>query len=245
MKKLIAFFRRIPRPVLTGLCVVGSLLCLLVIYIVIGAPSFSPEMQFRRLEHSYMIGPGDILGTESANGKEFLLVAKTDTQLMLYYYEKDTKTTSQDLLVREKNGTLTLMAGSGRLPIYTERSDFDLPMILFDDHPNAVRAEVEFTMFLGDYEDPAQTIPYKKTFFMEASRKNPGYFYFTIHHKAYTSPSYAKMFMAMAYMTYGYNYNEELVASTPITVRLYDRNDQLIVDEIIYFRTNVANGEHP
>ena len=235
MKKLSTFFKRIPRPLLTALCLVGILLCLFVIYIAAGAPSFSPEMQYRRLEQSYMVGPATILGTETVTGQDRILVAKNDTHLMLYFYTEDKTINSNDLLIRENHGDLTILPAAERLPMYFESHNFTLPVILFDEYPEAVRAEIEFTMFLGDYTDPQQTEPYEKHFSLESTRTNDGYFRFTIEHKAYSNRLYTKMLETLAYASRGYNNDGEIVAKIPFSVRLYDRNDQLITDKTIYF----------
>ena len=192
-----------------------------------------------------MVGPATILGTENVDWQTKILVAKTDTHLMLYFYTPGKVYNSTDLLIQKSYGDLTILPAAEWIPMYTERSDFGLPMILFDAYPEAVRAELEFTMFLGDYADPQQTVPYEKHFFLESTRTNDGYFRFTIEHKAYTNRLYTKMLETLAYASRGYNDGGEIVAKIPFSVRLYDRNDQLITDKIIYFHTikeDLPNG---
>ncbi|MBE6959581.1 MAG: hypothetical protein E7448_02525 [Ruminococcaceae bacterium] len=235
MKKLTAFWNRIPRPLLVLLHIVVILLCILMIYIASASPSFTAEMQYRRLEKSHMIGPATILGTETVTGQDKILVAKTDTHLMLYFYTEGRKITSTDLLIRESHGDLTILPAAERLAMYSERSYIALPVILFDEYPEAVRAEVEFTIFLGDYTDPQQTMPYEKHFFLESTRANDGYFRFTIEHESYSNHLYTKMLQKLANVSRGVNYDGEFIANTPISVRLYDQNDQMITDQIIYF----------
>ena len=227
--------KRIPRPLLVLLHIAIILLSVLMIYIASGSPSFTVEMRYRRLEKSYMVGPATILGTESVDWQTKILVAKTDTNLMLFFYNEGKADNSTDLLIRKSYGDLTILPAVEWLPMYTERSDFGLPMILFDAYPEAVRAELEFTMFLGDYTDPQETIPYEKHFFLESTRTNDGYFRFTIEHKANSNRLYTKMLETLAYASRGYNNVDTIVAEIPFSVRLYDRNDQLITEKIIYF----------
>ncbi|MBO5323036.1 MAG: hypothetical protein J6A88_02915 [Oscillospiraceae bacterium] len=249
MKKLSAFWARIPRPLRTILHIVAILLCVVIYYGAIGAPSLTTEMQYRRVEQSHMIGPGTILGTEaiSGNGQQQLLIAKSDTHVMLYRYTEESKTTSYDLVYRKNHGDLMILAAGGRLPTYSVSEDFSLPVILFDNYPTAVRAEVEFTMSTPDdeYAYPHTTQHYQKHFFLESNRNNEGYFYFEIQHKAYTSRLYTKMLNAIVNISLGVNYSSAKDAIVPISVRLYDQNDQLILDQIIYFRTVTADGFRP
>lgn len=246
MRKLTAFWKRIPRPLLVLIHMAVILLSILMIYIGIGMPSLTVEMQYRRLEKSHMVGPATILGTESATGQNKILIAKTDTHLMLYFYtytvDKDFKST--DLLIRKSYGDLTILPSAEWIPMYTTRSDCVLPMILFDTHPQAVRAELEFTMFLGDYTDPQKTEPYEKHFLLESTRTNDGYFRFTIEHKANSNRLYTKMLETLAYASRGYNGDGEIVAKIPFTVRLYDANDQLITEKIIYFHPIKEDHTH-
>lgn len=245
MRKLITLWKRIPRPLLVLIHIAVILLCIPMIYIASGSPSFTAEMQYRRLEKSHMVGPATILGTESVTGQDKILVARTDTHLMLYFYTAGKKINSTDLLIRKSYGDLTILPAAEPFPMYTERSDFGLPIILFDAYPQAVRAELEFSMSLGDYTDPQQTVPYEKHFYLESTRTNDGYFRFTIEHKAYSNHQYTKMLQTLAYAARGYNGDGEIVAKIPFSVRLYDQNDQLITDKIVYFHTieeDLPNG---
>jgi hypothetical protein len=239
MKKLTAFWERIPRPLRTILQIVAILLCVVICYGAIGAPPLTTEMQYRRVEQSHMIGPGRILGTEtvSEGGQEKLLIAKSDSHLMLYSYSEGNKTKSFDLRYWETREDLSILIAGESLPFYHESQNFTLPIILFDKHPDAVRAEVSFRMFLGDYTDPQHKEPYEKHFHLESTRSHEGYFYFRIEHKAYTNHLYTKMLQALAEISVGYNNSEAIAATTPITVRLYNEAGEMIVNEIIYFRT--------
>ena len=242
MKKLFAFWKRIPRPTRTIIYFACILLCMAIIIVLSKIPSYTAEMQYRRLEKQHMIGPAKILGTETlSGGSAKLLVAKSDTELMLYrYWIGDyVDYNSTDLVCRKKHGDLTILAAGGNHHSYSHYNSFTLPIILFDEYPAAVRAEIEFHLFFGDYTDANFTIPYEKHFNLEATRTNEGYFCFPIEYKAYTNVKYSSMLNDLASISAGYYNSSEVIKYTPIpvTVHLYDENDQLIVDEIIYFRT--------
>lgn len=245
MKKLFAFWKRIPRQARAIIYFSCILLCIAIILVLSKIPSYTAEMQYRRLEKQHMIGPAKILGTETLpNGSTKLLVAQSDTELMLYRYWVDDYTNynstynSTDLVCRKKNGKLTILAAGGNHPSYSHYNSFTLPIILFDEYPAAVRAEVEFDLFFGDYTDPQWTIPYEKHFNLEATRTNEGYFCFLIQYKAYTNVKYSAMLNDLASISAGNYTNSNVIKYTPIpvTVHLYDKNNQLIVDQIIYFQ---------
>lgn len=243
MKKLITFWKSLRRPTRAIINIVAILLCLAIILILSDIPSLTAEMQYRRLEKQHMIGPAQILGTESPyeNGASKLLIAKSDTEVMLHYYRDGDydNYNSTDLVCRKKQGALTILAAGGSTPSYSTSADISLPIILFDEYPGAVRAEVEFTLYFGDYADAGHKIPYEKHFNLAAARTNEGYFCFFIQCKAYTNAKYSSMLETLAAISAGYFTSSDTnkYIPIPVTVHLYDENDQLIVDQIIYFRT--------
>ena len=242
MKKHLAQRKGLPRPAQAIIYTFAIFLCLTTTLIAIHFPIPTPEAQFRRLEQGYMVGPAQILGTEtvSDNG-ERLLIAASDTELMLYRYTEDAfslfadkEKLSTDLVCREKHGDLTILAAGGRNPHFFSSQDLNLPIILFDQYPQAVRAEVELSFFLGTWEEKDGTIIRDEiNLLLHSSRSNDGYFYFSIHCPIGEDQRYISDLQNLAEVSAGCGYHFPI----PATVRLYDANNQLIVDEIIYFRT--------
>ena len=230
MKKLM---KRIPRPLLVLIHIAVTLLCILMIYITLGSPSFTAEMQYRRLEKSHMVDPATILGTETVNGKDKILIAKNDTQLMLFFYNDGITVSSTDLLIRENCGDLTILPAVELLSDYRERANYGVPIILFDEHPQAVHAELRLTIPLEVYNNSGQATIQNETYLLKSTRVSDGYFRFNIEH----SNRMSKMLETLANASRGYNNDDALIAEIPFSVRLYDANDRLIVDEVIYFRT--------
>ncbi|MBE6976301.1 MAG: hypothetical protein E7439_03790 [Ruminococcaceae bacterium] len=245
MKKLITAWKRLPRPVRTIVHVIVILLCIGIAYIAIGIPFDSAEAQFRRLEQSHMIGPSDILGTEtiSVEHRQKLLIAESDSNVMLYRYYIEDEVNSIDLVCRAKTGKLTVLAAGGQRPSHSGINiyDIDLPVVLFDDYPNAVRAELDITLigdYINDKYDPEKR--YERTYNLEATRSNPGYFYFLIHHEAYTNSRDPALLQRFAEISSGYDYRAHLHWSVPVAVRLYDNQENLIHEETVYIRSYAA-----
>ena len=225
--------KRIPRPLLVLIHIAVTLLCFLMIYISLGFPSFTAEMQYRRLEKSRMVDPATILGTETVNGKNRILIAKSDTQVMLFFYTDGITVNSTDLVIREKCGDLTLLPAVELLSNYRERANYGAPIILFDEYPQAVRAELRLPIPLEVNNNSGHTTMQNEVYLLKSTRESDGYFRFTITH----SNRMSRLLKRLANASRGYNGDDVLIAENPFTVRLYDANDQLIVDKTIYFRT--------
>lgn len=245
MKKRLTRRKSLTRPVRTLLHCLVILLCTVAILVFTAMPVLTPEAQYRLLEHGYMVGPARILGTEavSENG-ERLLIGESNNELMLYRYMAgqfslfaDHDNLSTDLVCREKHGDLTILAAGGRTPYFSSHRDFYLPIILFDDYPNAVRAEIEFSLLLDEQEDKDGICREEIAILLNSNRSNDGYFYFSIYHSAQEDQRYTTQLELIASISAGFSYNYFRPASIPVNVRLYDAANQLILEKCIYFRT--------
>ena len=237
MKKHPAQRKGLPRPALAMIYTFTICLLMAIALIAIHFPIPTPETQFRRLEQGNMVGPARILGKEtvSENG-ERLLIAASDTQLMLYRYKEDEFSPfadkdklSTDLVCRKKHGNLTILAAGGRKPHFSSSHEFNLPIILFDAYPQAVRAEVEISFPLDTWDEI--------NLLLHSNRSHEGYFYFSIHCPIGEDQRYISDLERLAAISAGYSFNYYHPVPVPATIRLYDANDRLVVDEVIYFRT--------
>lgn len=233
MKKIAAFWRRLPRALRALIQIIAILFCLVLAYLAAGSPALTREMEYRQWEKSHMMGPCTILGTEtvSTNNAKKVMIGKDKTHLMFCTYTKGEDLRYHSIMFVEKYGDLNLLAAWD--PYYDRLSNdhnYTLPLILYDEYPAAVRAEVAFTLYA-----PEESSNYKYDFFLESTRTNDGYFYFEIEHKAHCNQHYTNMLASMAYISHNFSTRDTGDPIAPITIRLYDQNDQLIVDEIIYF----------
>lgn len=241
MKKQSPSRKHLSRPAKTIIHISVILVCLIVVFLVHSFPSRTPEIQFRQLEKGYMVGPSTILGTETIslnNGPRKMIVAETDTDFILYDYVEypskeywDFATKPTRLMVRKKHGDLTILA-AGTMDVFYTDSNFILPIVLYDDYPEAVRAEIEFYLFFSEYSDP-----YDCHFLLNATRSNEGYFCFPIVHNANTSEQYTKTLKKLWTISSGYPISISPTVPIPVTVRLYNEAGEMIINEIIYFRT--------
>jgi hypothetical protein len=96
-------------------------------------------------------------------------------------------------------------------------------VFVFDNYPEAVRAELDITLqatYAGEY--------FEKAYSLKSTRKNQGYFQFTlsaISPQGLGAEGYALQIFSLLS---GYGGRSLPDAAIPATVRLYDKDDQLI-----------------
>lgn len=240
MKRIKRLWLNIPRKTRIAINLLAIFLLCFALYIFLGCPTFTPEQRYRRAERTHMVGPAKILGIYDSEspGYQYVLVADEGDGVIFYLYS-DVRGSKENLYYREKTGDLTVLAAPN-IPAYSSDAQvLNLPVFLFDNYPEAVRAELEFTL-----SETVNDVYFEKTYRLESTREEDGYFHFNIHAEApgtYTDE-------------YGFEHSNELGAEAivlsqfsqmcgyadsfnlrpqPITVRLWDEKDELILEEEI------------
>lgn len=221
MKKVKNLWHRVPRKAQVGIFTGLILLLILVFYICIGSPAFGVIHRFRRAEKAQWIGPSTILGTVELDGVNYdrLLLAEDDLGVYMYLYQEDPKYGS--LHYREKAGDLTVLA----VPQHAVQFGVDrisLPIIAFDDCPEAVRAALEVTV------TASSTVVYTA----EATRENDGFFCFRIEQSGWYNQINA---LCVLSDTGDSRYGAGTHTPFPGFIRLYDAAGQLIREESFFF----------
>lgn len=221
MKKVKKLWHRVPRKVQVLILALLLLLSVLVFYISIGSPAFGVIHRFRRAEKAQWVGPSTIIGTEELDGVNYdrLLLAEDELGVYMYLYKNDSKYGS--LHYREKSGDLTVLA----VPQYASQHGIDrisLPIIAFDDCPEAVGAMLEVTV------SASTTVTYSA----EAQRENDGYFCFRIEQSGWYNQIDA---LCVLSATGDSRYGAGTHTPFPGVIRLYDEAGQLIREESFFF----------
>ncbi len=174
LKKLEAFLDKIPPKVQVAVNVVLILVMPVLIYIFMGAPVLNAEHGFRRAEKENLVGPGVILGSEEICGAfaDTLLVGETEHGVLLYTHNHDDLNPLDPLTYWERRGDVMVCGIHTILTSITPPDGDDLQMVVFDDQPEAVRAEVEAELFWESGETGKQ---YRYNFTLSGERKNQGY----------------------------------------------------------------------
>ena len=221
----------------------------LLTYQAAGCPAFSAEQAFRRLEAQHVLGPGTILGSERIDCNDYerkydtLIVAETRYGAMLYCCDLNKE---EQLYYREKAGPLTVMALPNGGWSWLINEPRQLNVILFDDYPEAVRAELELIV---DWPYDFHGFTPEGVFYhyrLNAERTADGYFHFV--HTIYGSDYIDNDNVAMRILTDilskqdgGEEYYWDL--EIPANIQLYDGNGHLIIEESMILRSVIAE-EH-
>ncbi len=244
MKKLNEWLDRIPRSVRAIFYTVLALTLAISYYIALGCPALGMRHEFRRAEKAHMVGPSKIVDTLSNDDYyeyDKLLVGETDHGICFFGrhyssrpYDDPLAEKLYDFSYVEKTGDITLCAPPNVWGTLWDAFEFkeELPIYVFTEHSQAVRAEVEVTVSccaslsgFGKF-----TVPFKA----EAERSKSGFFRFTFEADQKNS------LKALYYLSIvgsgdrsGMKTGDELEKITAI-VRLYDAAGQLIADETLH-----------
>ena len=232
MRKLLAGRRDIPRPVRIVRNILLAAVLLFLFYVFCGCPDMTAEQAYRRAEERNLVGPGEILGILNVNisgGYDRLLLAETDAGVVQFCYRNENlgflkghsfSSYEGNLIYREKEGVVTLMAATGEM-YGSYRGEKTLPLILFDDCPKAVRAELDLRL-TGKHNSSN----YDFTYHLDAQRTAGGYFAFDLISISETEEeNFAISQVSRLYQESG-GAGEEI----PAAVRLYSQFDELIYE---------------
>lgn len=240
--KLKNFLSRIPRSLKACVCTVLVVLLALTYYIALGCPTLSFRQEFRRAEKAHLVGPSKIIDTLNGEYIDFdkMIVGETEYGICFFgrYYNAfpyDNPFAEKQYLFSyvEKSGDVTIAAAPNVWGSTWALSGIMryVPVYLFTDEPNSVRAEVEITV-VGAYNNgTAKDRIFTEIFVGEAERSEEGFFRFGL------SADDDSSLHALHYLsskTGGFVFNErinESLQSITAVVRLYDANGALVQEK--------------
>lgn len=237
MKKIRKFWQDIPRTTKIILNLLLIVTFIFLIYTFIGSPSFSARQAFRRAEKANLVGPGTILAQLKPDGgsRDRIILAQTDEGVMLYRYRRD-KAAAREIIYRQKTDGLAILTVPEN-DYRPSEQQMTLPIYLFDDCADAVRAELDIT-FSTDRDGEH----YEKTYSLSAQREGDGYFAFSIFAQnaaGLGTEGYAlHLFRVISGNTMGY---WEDVA-IPAAVRFYDESGQLLRQQSLVIRSQAVEA---
>lgn len=206
-------------------------LLLFLIYSFLGCPPLSAKGGFRRAEKASMVGPATILGQVHPDGYpcDAIVLGKDPEGVYLYVMDR-WRPEASELVYRKKQGSLTLLAVPGDT-LYQYEVHAQIPVFLFDDYADAVRAEVDLTL---------RTESFEKTYPLEASRESEGFFRFDL--VARNAGSLGEEGNALRLL-------QEISSNSmagnpdiafPAAVRLYDASGNPVLEETTHIRSAAA-----
>lgn len=205
------------------------ILLLTAAYYFSGLPIPIPELRFRKEEKAHLVGPGRILGKEEIDFSyyETMIVAETEEGVILWVSGNDLD--RSDLVYKEKNGGNLLLAAPGHLGYMTVADEVHLPLVLFDRHPRAVRAELQFTL-----REIINGEEFEKTYFLSADRETSGYFLFTLNVESdWPDGTDEERLTLQIFANIASGKGNQQDYNVPVQIWLYDGRDKLIAEDSI------------
>lgn len=231
---------RIPRPVKACICGVLVLVVAAVYYIALGCPTLTFTQEFHRAEKSNLVGPSQIVDRLDDTYYEFekLIVGETESGICFFgrygsliFGGKHSGEMRYVFTYLEKTGDLTVAAAPNVRGSFWELRGVELPVYVFADHPDAVRAEISVTV-TGEYSQTVNgekiTRQIREQFDAEAKRSDSGVFRFILDCDDENS-GYA--LYALSCKTGGswVGLTGGETTCIALTVRLFDEKDALIL----------------
>lgn len=276
MKNLRQFLNRIPRP---ARAISNILLILLLLYLCwcsSGKPLHNDILEYRRMEKMQLLGPGTIVheltrryGLDeypTDHYGEFEHTIVSETQEGIIFFGIDSYSDGENyyaMTYQEKTGDITLAVPPTDMwwDWGSQQWDLYLPIYVFHEHPEAVRAELDLTIegvwsinYGSDYIQENHKEPYTRSYQLKSRHKTEDFFLFSIfvenifehamsieplipNHPEKTwetmhGPNGDAPQLLSAMFNNGLFYNDE--AGTVLAdIRLYDENDNLIAEKSI------------
>ena len=218
------------------------LLLVYLLYVFAGCPPFSETHRYYRAARDHLVGPGTVLAHLELEKMDYTdLILAEDEENVILYITHDHDFEPAELACREKTGDLTVLAApSYRGGSWSATYDQHLPVFLFDDYPEALRAEMELTLsvhYAGEY--------FSKTYSLKSDRANDGFFQFDIYaHNAEGLKAEGYALYMLSNLSSN-TMNAYISTAVPVTVRLYDSNNNLILTRQLEIRSTAGQAHNP
>lgn len=241
MKNLKEHWNRIPKWIRVILNLTAAAVLALTVYILLDAPALTDQWAFRRAEKANLVGPGEIVTRMELEGMPYrkLITAETDRGVEFYAYDPYIRGGEIQFSYQRKNGALTVAVPPGSMvplswPLLEEG---EIPVFLFHEFPEAVRAELELSI-AGAYSwyvnDAERTMEFDEHFSLCSVEAGDGWFRFAMEVEGtpdFTPTPSLQAAELLIRVCDPYSYIPDRKSEIPVTIRLYDEADQLIHEE--------------
>lgn len=230
-QKVAAAVDRIPRKLQVLVNLLLTALLLIVLYIVIGCPTFGTEHGYRRIEKANLVGPAEILGYETiytSDRQMQIALARTTDGVILSPTSVKPYYNWMDFLYFPLNDDITVTLAPQQLH-WEYGGEHTLTMFVFDAHPDAVRAEMDIELFWEDVPDHV----YRYQYNLEASRDKGEYFRFDLEfiHNEFAPDPRAEAIYQLSRVMYFPNGTTLPEDAYPVAVRLFDAAGKCIAEK--------------
>lgn len=279
MTKLRERWAKIPRPLRAIANILLVILLIFLLWAARGYPLGSYEREYRRMERSQMLGPGTIVhklapllpegqvGNDYYGEYDFTIVSETAEGIIFFganTYSDGEK--NYTMTYQEKTGDISLaVPPTGWQGWGSQQWDLYLPIYVFHEYPDAVRAELDLTIesvwdinYASDYIQENHKEPYSLSYSLQSQHQTEDFFLFSIyveniidyaHSIEYllrTDPEMTWKTMhgpngdapwLLSQLCNGGIYGNDEEGAVEATIRLYDEQDNLIAEKHLTIRT--------
>lgn len=222
---------------------IGVLILVVAFYIVLGCPTLTMMQEFRRAEKAHLVGPSTIVDTmDDSEYHDFnkMIVGETEYGITFFGWSYKTRPNSNPFEERsyvfsyqEKTEDVTVAVAPNFWGSIWGGNSYDtLPVYIFAEHPDAVRADLSLTV-KGTHtvtEEGVRTeTEYTETFAEKASLVEPGIFRCNLTATTETRAN-AMYHLSCIVSKSGYMSADAAISAT---VQLYDRSDNLILTKTL------------
>ena len=220
------FFKKIPDKLWVVWYLLWAVVAVPLTYVLLGCPALSVRDAFRRAEKANFVGPSEILAVLKMEGTTYdqLVLADAGGGVILYGYA-GLESEDTQFLYLEKTGDFAVAVAPGDNILWAA-NEAALPVFLFDDYPDAVRAELEITLH-AVYEGEE----FEKTYSLEAQREKAGFFQFSLQARKGGRLGAEGYALYLLRIITGYSMADTADVAFPATVRLYDEAGKLICEK--------------
>lgn len=254
MIKLKKLWLNIPRPIRAFINTLAIVIVVTAFYVSIGAPTINEVQAFRREERANLLGPSTILFNEKVENYPYgtnVIFAETDNCVITWVDDEFWG----GINYHEKTGDITVVtAPSYWFDFGHEWWDMTLPVFVADDYPEAVQAVLELDIqgvFVHNLNGERLEEPLDHQFSLSSHREGEGFFWFRLnleaiepyleHGNVVETPhgvnGYAVDALADTFTNKMTTMNPQSNYSITATVRLYDAQENLIVEKDLVLRS--------
>lgn len=279
MTKLREHWEKIPRPFRAIANITLVILLIFLRWCAIGRPLWSDEAEYRRMEKMQMLGPGTIVhelfphyGAEGFTPDRYTefshtIVSETAQGIIFFGVRASSDgDKNYTLTYQEKTGDISLaVPPTFWLNWGSHQWDLDMPLYVFHDYPDAVRAELDLTIesvwdinYASDYIRENHKEPYTRSYSLQSQYQTEDFFLFSIFvenifEKANEIENMLKWYPEKTWETmHGPNgdapwvlsqlcnggiYGKDEKGTVEADIRLYDEQDNLIAEKHLTIST--------
>lgn len=207
------------------------------VYLFLGAPPFSWQHRYRRIEKAHFVGPGQILGYEEVSGSFYdaAVVARTEEGVIITSMMSQVDY-GEMLFYLPMTGKLIVTAAPQMLaPIDIDFKEDTLTVFVVDDYPEAVRAELDLQLFWRQQPEDEGERP---IYHLSAPREKAGYFRLDTPFESLDENSVERKALELfSEYTRNVGWREARwlmpEGACKATVRLYDEQNNVVLAETI------------